>query len=98
MEFQDPVTPVDVIAVFNPSGRIKPLYIRAEASDHTLHTFPVRRVLLSRREHYGGIRRVHYQCEVDPGSGSLECMDIFYNIDTHRWMIEPEYWDPDRIS
>lgn len=84
-----PAFPIDVIAAFNPCGQVKPLYLRLEADDHSLTTLTVHRILYVREERYGGIRCFRYTCEVSREPGQLITMDLYYHIDTHKWLTEP---------
>lgn len=81
--------PVDVIAVFNPSGQVKPLYLRLEDENHALITLAVQRVLYRREEKYGGLRCFRYTCEVGDTGQPHHIIDLYYHIETHKWLTEP---------
>ncbi|WP_343208720.1 hypothetical protein [Anaerolentibacter hominis] len=80
--------PVDVIAVFNPSGEVKPLFLQAEGAQYSLLRLKINRVLSVREEQYGGIRCFHYVCETILPGDRIRLLDIYYHIDTHRWLLK----------
>lgn len=79
--------PIDIIAVFNPVGQIKPLYLRVENEAHRLITLKVNRILNYKEEQYGGIHRIHYYCDIITHHNQHTTCDVYYYIDTHKWIL-----------
>lgn len=79
--------PVDIIAAFNPLGQIKPLYLRVENDAHELITLTVQKILTHRTEQFGGLHCIHYYCEILQSDGEPFLCDIYYYIESHKWMI-----------
>lgn len=38
------ITPIDVIAAFNPLGEVKPIYAKVEDDEHVIHTLRITKV------------------------------------------------------
>lgn len=79
--------PVDIIAAFNPVGQIKPLYLRVENETHELITMTIQKILTNRTEKYGGLNCIHYYCEIAQNDEKTFFCDVYYYIETHKWMI-----------
>lgn len=79
--------PVDIIAAFNPVGQIKPLYLRVENESHELVTMTIQKILTHKTENYGGLHCIHYYCEITQTDGEPFFGDVYYYIETHKWMI-----------
>ena len=78
---------IDVIASFNPGGEVKPLYFRVENPDGLQMTFAVDHVLNRKEEVVWGVLCYHYVCEVtSPDDPLPKTIDLYYHIDSHRWM------------
>lgn len=78
--------PVDVNATFNTIGKIKPNYIRIEDEEHVLRTYKVESIEYVKEEKFAGINTITFVCNVLVDD-CLEKIKIYYNIDTHKWML-----------
>ena len=78
--------PVDVVAIFNTVGEIKPTFIRLENEDHTIGTYKIANVLFSKEEKYAGIYNIVYICDVQVEE-ILKQIKIAYNLQHHKWFL-----------
>ncbi|MGN6712504.1 hypothetical protein [Anaerocolumna jejuensis] len=78
--------PVDVIAVFNTLGNIKPAYIRLEKEDHSLITYQITTIHFSQEEKHAGISNIVYVCDILAGENQRQ-IKIAYNLQSHKWFL-----------
>lgn len=78
--------PVDVIAVFNTLGNIKPAYIRLENEDHSLITYQITTIHFSKEEKHAGISNIVYVCDILAGENQRQ-INIAYNLQSHKWFL-----------
>lgn len=77
---------VDVIATFNTSGEVKPLFVRIEDESHMLHTCKIEKINQIKEEKVSGINYIQFYCmyEID----NMECEIILrYYIPSHKWCM-----------
>ncbi|MBE5967926.1 MAG: hypothetical protein E7255_13345 [Lachnospiraceae bacterium] len=77
--------PVDVIATFNTSGEIKPLYVRVE-ENRALYTRKIEKIEYDREEKFAGTSSILYGCYISVGD-QLKKIKIKYNTNTHQWLL-----------
>lgn len=78
--------PVDVVAIFNTQGNIKPTFIRVENEDHSLSTYKVEKIQLWKEEKYTGIYNIVYVCDVLVDK-MLKQVKLSYNLQSHKWVL-----------
>lgn len=78
---------ISVIAVYNPEGRIKPLYAKLEDLYGNVCTTAIEGVKYTK----DGKNKISYCCTYKAGDVLRECMLTFY-VTEHKWVLEnPRY-------
>lgn len=75
-----------VIAVFQPSGKIKPLYFQYKDLYGDEHNIKIDTILSSKEEHYAGLPTIIYNCTAVIGNRKVEC-NLRYRVQEHYWEI-----------
>jgi len=78
--------PVDVVAIFNTQGQIRPEYIRLEDEEHILHTYKINNIEYSKEERLAGIQSILFVCYISIQEIQKQ-IKLKYIIDTHKWMF-----------
>lgn len=76
-------TAIDVNAIFNAEGSIKPTHIRLE-EDHILRTHKIE-IVSTKEESYSGIKSILYNCNIVK-NGIKQDIKIRYYINSHKWV------------
>lgn len=72
--------PIDVIAVFDPDGKITPTYVRLEDEMHRLITHKITQVKLLAEI----IASIDYLCTLENGQD----LKLTYFTASHKWVIK----------
>lgn len=78
--------PVDVNATFNTQGKIKPLYVRLEDSEHALHTYKIQSIEFYREERFAGTTALLFGCYILVHD-RLKMIKIKYNPKANQWIL-----------
>lgn len=78
--------PVDVIAVFNTQGKIKPCYVRLEDTEHALHTYKIEHVEYDKNEKIAGIYSILFLCKIII-EDCMHDIKLRYHTATHQWVF-----------
>lgn len=78
--------PIDVIAVFDPVGKITPTYVRLEDEKHSLITYKIEDISLSNEERYAGLYHLVFVCYIHSGDLKRQ-LKLSYNVQNHRWLL-----------
>ena len=79
-------SPVDVIAVCNADGSIKPLRFRMEDEDHQLLRIDIEEVISSKEIQYVGIEAHVFLCRATV-RGKESVFELKYTIRSHNWCL-----------
>jgi hypothetical protein len=79
-------SPVDVIAVCNADGSIKPLRFRMEDEDHQLLRIDIEEVISSKEIQYVGIEAYVFLCRATV-RGKESVFELRYMIRSHNWQL-----------
>ena len=79
-------SPVDVIAVCNADGSIKPLRFRMEDEEHQLLRIDVEEVISSKEIQYVGIEAYVFLCRATV-RGKESVFELRYMIRSHNWQL-----------
>lgn len=77
---------VEVIAVCDTFGKIRPLRFRFQGKDHQLHRVDIERVLSAREITYVGIEAMVYLCRAQL-EGRERVFELKYTIRSHSWEL-----------
>lgn len=75
-----------VIAVFQPSGKIKPLYFQYKDLYGDEHNIKIDTILSSKEENYAGLSTIVYTCTALISNRKVECT-LRYRVTEHYWEI-----------
>lgn len=74
--------PVDVIAIFDRDGTIKPNYIRLEDEDHTIATHKITSAIVN-ETCFAGIHSMDFMCQLE----NERILNLSYILDRHIWVM-----------
>lgn len=77
---------IEVIAICDTGGGIRPLRFRFEGEDHQLHRVDIDRVLDTREVTYVGIEALIFLCRAF-WEGRERVLELKYTIRTHSWCL-----------
>ena len=75
-----------VIAVFNPTGEIKPLYFEYQDINGELSQIKISKILDSKKEHFAGLPTIVYICETVLQGKDVQCV-LRYHVTGHYWEL-----------
>jgi hypothetical protein len=75
-----------VIAVFNPNGKIKPLYFQYKDIYGDDHNIKIDNILSSKEEHYAGFPTIVYSCDAIIQNKKVHCI-LRYHVTEHLWEL-----------
>jgi hypothetical protein len=75
-----------VIAVFQPNGKIKPLYFQYKDLYGDDHNIKIDSILSSKEEHFAGLPTIIYSCIAVIENRRLECI-LRFRVTEHYWEI-----------
>lgn len=75
-----------VIAVFNPTGEIKPLYFEYQDINGELNQIKISNILDYKEEHYAGLPTLVYICESFICGRNIQCT-LRYHVTGHYWEL-----------
>jgi hypothetical protein len=75
-----------VIAVFNPNGKIKPLYFQYKDLYGEDHNIKIDSILSSKEEQYAGLPTIIYSCYAIIQNKRVQCL-LRYHITEHHWEL-----------
>lgn len=83
---QEKPRPVDVIAVCNADGSIRPLRFRMEDDAHQILRLDIDEVISTKKVQYVGIEAFVFLCSATK-DGQKHLFELKYTIRTHCWCI-----------
>jgi hypothetical protein len=75
-----------VIAVFNPNGKIKPLFFQYTDLYGDNHNIKIDNILSSKEEHYAGLPTIVYSCDAIIQNKRVQCI-LRYHVTEHHWEL-----------
>ena len=75
-----------VIAVFNPTGEIKPLYFEYQDINGELNQIKISNILDTKEEHYAGLPTIIYVFESFIHGKNVQCA-LRYHVTGHYWEL-----------
>ena len=78
--------PIQLLAVCDADGQIRPLRFRLEDEEHQLQTVAIHQVISVREVQYVGIGALIFLCRARLGRRD-RLFELRYTISTHRWVL-----------
>jgi len=75
--------PIDVIAAFNISGDVKPLFVRTE-NKNEIHICKINEIVKKDILKILGNTSIEFNCTIDIFDTTI---DIRYNVELHKWYM-----------
>jgi hypothetical protein len=75
---------IDMLAVFEQDGTVKPQRFRLVGDDQTVRTIKVDQIITTTETKTGGIKALLFACQSSVGN-VMKRYELRYCIDDHRW-------------